>query len=321
MTAVRKLVESCSKGTIKNSTKGDNLGIIATFLKKAGPENCGMEKKEHADLVARYWNVARELNPKTPETPKIQVQNDADDADDANEREPEPVVFDFKTELEKIVAREEELYQVLYETEPEQRTHLQIQRYQDALILLMLFQVPNSRSNIATLKPAWKANVLQDNYFIPSFPIGTPTIVWNFRKVDRIKNSKRKLLASETEDEINKRQFCQPMDQKLDIPFMNPLRVGKKLSRFVQTFRKDSEYIFLMDNGTPFLLEDKHKQFEEFTKHILGIMGKGKGVQDIRPAQITAVRNQNLTKEQISQYVLDCHHSLEEQNTYWRSRN
>ncbi|KAI8904909.1 hypothetical protein DFJ77DRAFT_515131 [Powellomyces hirtus] len=294
---MKTIVFSCHNRTNENS-QAQALGIVRKFLGAVGPLPLDMTKDEHIMLLKRYDESINVL--------KKTYQQQVDDG--------EGEVFEYAPVLEKAwenVTRDSSIYD---EEFPSDQKILDLQ---DSLIAITQLAMPNSRSNMATLVNGFHddADLKKDNVFLPTGTTGTSVIIWNERKIDRIKSGKPKV--GEVQDPIDNTRYIEPLNTVLPLPFMEPERVSEHLTKFVRKYRKNSKYIFIRKDGTPFMNETKDdKRFEPYRARVK--IATGQNISVVRRSQITAVRDMSLTKQEHAQYAADCHHSKEENNHYWR---
>ncbi|KAI8912385.1 hypothetical protein DFJ77DRAFT_511933 [Powellomyces hirtus] len=297
---MKTIVFSCHNLEVDNS-EAQAIGTVRLFLKEIGHVPLDMTKEEHLHLLKRYDEAIQIL--KQPYNQQVE----------AGEGE----VFEYAPEVAKISQRLEDSSSIYDMDYP---SNQKILDRQDDVIAATQFLMPHSRSNMATLVNAFHpdADKEKDNLFFPAGKTGTSVIIWNKRKVDRIKKGKQR--ADEVEDLIDNTRYIQPLNTVLPIPFMEPERVGQLLSKFVNKYRskkEKSKYIFLNRDGKPLMNNaTDDKRFEPYRNRVK--IATGHNISVIRRSQITRVRDMGLTKQEHTQFAADCHHSKEENNRYWR---
>ncbi|TPX56698.1 hypothetical protein SpCBS45565_g08365 [Spizellomyces sp. 'palustris'] len=307
----RSLVKDCTATKTKNgeptqNTYSTDLGLIARIIRNAGHDFCGLDKTEHEELMKPLYNAARDAK-------KVYK-----DLGDAGECPMDGTIEDWDAEYIRMRAYNEEQNRIYDLPCPNK---YQIYTLQDAKIGLFSSHFYNIRANYGTLKnfkhPGvnWK----KDNIFVYDND-GNASILWNDRKKDRIsaaKTSAKKL--NDTED--NDRYLNEPFVQSMTTPHfpeiaesVDPVYVAKELIRFIERFRKESEYIFLNSKGEPFHAIDTFRDHIQCAwSKATNDKDKNYGVRLLRRVQITHIRKRHL-KCAASTFMLKQHHHNEAEN-------
>lgn len=313
---VKDLILGTKKGTNHKPTSIANfIGKVATVLRRAGAETCGMEEDEWKQTIDRYNEYVRHL--RTP----------YDEGRVAGEGNPiaEPEWVAFAAAVRKAYEDAADTY---YAKEFAQKTQEEIDGMRNIVMLVKTVFFYSARSNDATLENFLHPDVdpRRSNMFVCAKQ-GPPVLIWNERKQDRSKKGK----AKPGFEPVDTTSCVQPMTRcpfpNMEGPGFDPQFAAAVISRFYWHSRTNERYLFADRNGDPFfkVTEDGNKDFRPYTDIIKRtaerITGKSYGVSKMRPAQITYLRRNGPSSAAIPFLAEQCHHSKEENDLYTRDAN